>query len=153
VVEQAVQRSAPGRELGVLIATYVVLAAIGVVLAIIESFLVPQRILGGVEGLSAVLAFVGNTAVGSLGGVGTRTVAGAIVPVASWFVTVGFVSLYAPGGDVVIAGKLPADPGVVVTGMAFLLVGVLAGGVALVVTVRSVKSRYTTGANAPTSMT
>lgn len=136
-----------------LIATYVVLAAIGVVLAIIESFLVPQRIWGGIEGLSAVLAFVGNAVIGSLGGLGTRTVAGAIVPIASWFVTVGFVSIYAPGGDVVIAGKLPADPGVVVTGEAFLLLGVLAGGVALVVTVRHLKSRYTRGANAPTSMT
>jgi hypothetical protein len=138
----------PSAGLGLLLATYVVLAAIGLVLGVIEAFLVPQRIFGGVEGLSAVLAFVGNAIVGSLGGVGTRTMVGAIVPIASWFVAVGALTVYAPGGDVVIAGKLPTDPGVVVTGTAFLILGILAGGVALVVT-----SHYTRRVNAPTPLT
>jgi hypothetical protein len=54
----------------------------------------------------------------------------------------------APGGDVVLAGKLPVDPGVVVVGMAFLFGGVIAGAVALVVTVRYTKHRI-----APTPLT
>jgi hypothetical protein len=140
-------------ELGLLLATYVVLAAIGVMLAVIEAFLVPQRLLNGVEGLSAVGAFVGNLVVGSLGGIGTRTMVGAIVPVASWFVALGVITVYAPGGDVVIAGKLPADPGVVVTGMAMLIAGVLGGAIALVLTARYAKSRYTRRVNAPTPLT
>jgi hypothetical protein len=139
---QDVQPGTHGAELVVLLATYVVLAAIGVVLAVIEAFLVPQRMFGGIEGLSAVLAFVGNVAVGSLGGIGTRTTTGAILPIASWFVAVGVLTTYSPGGDVVIAGKLPADPGVVVAGTAFLILGILAGGVALVVTVRSMRSGW-----------
>jgi hypothetical protein len=152
VAAQAGLRRTPGSERGVLLATYVVLAMIGVVLGLLESFLVPQRMWGGLEGLSVVLAFVGNAVVGSLGGVGTRTITGSLVPIVSWFVAVGVVTVYAPGGDVIIAGKLPADPGVVVTGMAFLIGGILAGGVALVVTTHSLKSRYTKRVNAPTPL-
>jgi hypothetical protein len=147
VAAQSVESTSHGAEVGVLVATYVVLAAIGVVLGLIEAFLVPQRMFGGLEGLSAVLAFVGNAVVGSLGGVGTRTITGAVVPITTWFLTVVVLSFYAPGGDVVIAGKLPADPGVVVTGMAFLIVGILGGGVALVVT-----AHYTKRGNAPTPL-
>jgi hypothetical protein len=117
-----------------LLPTYAVLAAIGVVLALIEAFLVPQRVFGGIEGLAAVLAFAGNAIVGSLGGIGTRTVAGALVPIVGWFAMVSAVIVYSPGGDVIIPGKLPSDPGVVATGMAFLVMGILAGGVALVAT-------------------
>jgi hypothetical protein len=47
----------------------------------------------------------------------------------------------------VFAGKLPVDPGVVVVGMAFLLAGIFAGAVALVVSLR-----YTKRANAPRTL-
>jgi hypothetical protein len=147
----AAQGSAAGRqgsELGILLATYVVLLAIGALLGVIETFLVPQRLFGGVEGLSAVLALLGNAAVGSFGGIGTRTMAGAVAPIIGWFITVGILSVVAPGGDVVLAGKLPSDPGVVVAGTAFLFCGVIGSAVALVVTVR-----YTKRGIAPTPLT
>jgi len=132
-------------ERAVLIATYVVLAAVGVLLAFIEAFLVPQRVFGGIEGLSVVLAVVGNIAVGSLGGLGTRTMTGAVIPVVSWFAAIGVLTAYAPGGDVVLPGQLKADPGVVHVTTAFLVLGILSGAVALVVT-----SRYTRRVNEPT---
>lgn len=138
----------PDAERLVLLATYLVLVAIGVVLGGIEAFLVPKRLFGGIEGLSVVLALVGNTAIGSFGGLGTRTAAGAVAPIAGWFVAVGALAVLAPGGDVVLAGRLPADPGVVATGSAFLIAGVVAGALALIITLR-----YTKRGNAPTPVT
>lgn len=135
-------------ERGVLIATFVVLAAIGVVGAAIESFLIPQRLFHGVEGLSAALAFVGNVTIGTAAGLATRTRAAAVIPTASWFVTVGVLTLYLPGGDVVMPGRLPGDPGVVKVVPAFLILGILAGAIAVVIT-----SRYTARVNSPTSQT
>jgi hypothetical protein len=134
-----------------LLATYVVLVAIGVLLGVIEAFLVPQRLFGGIEGLAAVLALVANAAVGTFGGLGTRTTAGAVAPIAGWFVAVAVLALVAPGGDVVLAGKLPADPGVVVTGSAFLILGVVGGAIALTVAMLA-GARYTRRANAPTPL-
>jgi hypothetical protein len=127
--------------------TYLVLLAIGLLLGAMDAFLVPQRLFGGVEGLAAVLALVGNTAVGSFGGLATRSMIGAIVPAVGWFVAVGVLMTIAPGGDVVIAGRLPADPGVVDVGMALLVLGIFGAGIALLVT-----SRYTKRVHAPTSI-
>jgi hypothetical protein len=148
---------------GILFATYVVLLAIGVLLGVIGSFLVPLRLTGGLEGLSVVLAVLGNAAVGSLGGLGTRTMLGAILPTVGWFVVVGVLLLVAPGGDFVFVGKLPADPGVVWVGNLFLLLGVVGGAIALFVTFSSIrsarirslrsKSGYTEQGNAPTPQT
>jgi hypothetical protein len=126
-----------------LAATYLVLVAIGLVLGVIEMFLVPQRLFGGVEGLSAGLALVVNTAIGVFGGLGTRTLAGAIAPFAGWFVAVAVLTTVAPGGDVVLAGRLPADPGVVVAGTALLFVGVFAAAVTFVVTLLYGRRRAT----------
>jgi hypothetical protein len=133
-------------ERGVIIATFVVLAAIGVVAAAIESFLIPQRVFDGVEGLSAVLAFAGNAAIGTAAGLATRTRAAAVIPTVSWFVTVGVLTVYLPGGDVVMPGRLPSDPGIVKVVPVFLILGIVAGGVALFIT-----SRYTARVNRPTS--
>jgi hypothetical protein len=116
------------------LAVSVVLAAVGVVLGTIEAFLVPLRLFGHIEGLSVVLAFAGNAGVGSLAGVGTRAVRVAVVPVGAWFITVGALTVYAPGGDVVLPGQLPSDPGVVWVTMLFLAGGLLGGGLAVVVT-------------------
>jgi hypothetical protein len=117
-------------------ATYAVLVATGVMLGVLETFLVPQRLFGGIEGVSAVLALVVNAAVGGLAGIGMRSVSAAIVPTVAWLVTVGVLITYAPGGDVVLAGKLGNDPGVVVAGDAYLIAGVLAGGISLIVATR-----------------
>ena len=145
----ATQRS----ERWLLLITYLVLAVIGVVLGVIDSFLVPLRLPGGLEGLAAVLAVVGNVAAASFGGLATRTLTGAVMPIVGWFVAVGALLLVAPGGDVVFVGKLPADPGVVVVGNAVLFLGILAGAVGLFVTFRAIKSDYTKRGNAPTPQT
>lgn len=137
-------------ERGVLWAICLVLAAIGLILGTIESFLVPLRLFNGVEGLSVVLAVVGNAFIGTLAGLATRSLAAAVMPVVGWVIAVGALLLVAPGGDVVFVGKLPVDPGVVVVGDVFLFAGILAGAVALVFTVRAIRSDYTERANPPT---
>jgi hypothetical protein len=118
----------------VTVAIYVVLAVIGALLGVIGAFLVPARVFGDIEGVSVLLAFVGNAALGMLGGLGTRSLAGAIAPTMGWFVAVGVLTVFGPGGDVVLAGKLPDDPGVVTVGDAFLFVGIVSGAVAMLAT-------------------
>lgn len=129
-----------------LVATCAVLVAIGVVLGVIEAFLVPQRLFGGVEGLSAALALLGNALVGSFAGIGTRSTTGPVCFLAGWIVSLGVLIVYAPGGDVIIPGALPSDPGVVDAGMAYLILGIFGGGIALLVT-----SRYTKRVDPPTA--
>ncbi|MGN6474562.1 MAG: DUF6113 family protein [Mycobacteriales bacterium] len=129
---------------GLLVATYAVLFALGVVLATFEAFLVPQRLAGGLEGLSVLIALVGNVGVGLLGGFGTGTTAGAVAPAIGWFLTMATLSIFAPGGDVVIPGGLPADPGVVWVGTITLLGGLLTSIVPI-----SLTSRYTRRVNPP----
>jgi hypothetical protein len=122
-----------------------VLLAVGGFLGLIGCFLVPLRLGGSVEGLAVVIALVGNFAVGVLGGFGTRSTRSALLPGVGWFVVVGVVSLLAPGGDVIIPGKLPEDPGVVTVGEAFLILGV-AGAIAAI----AVTALYTRRQDAPT---
>jgi hypothetical protein len=131
-------------ELVLLAATCLVLFGVGVALAVVEAFLVSQRLFGGLEGLSALIAVFGNLAVGLLGGFGTATRAGAASPAIGWFVTMATLSIFAPGGDVVIPGQLPADPGVVVVGTVTLLGGLLASIVPIALT-----GRYTSRVNPP----
>ncbi|HVV76291.1 MAG TPA: hypothetical protein VHC43_09670 [Mycobacteriales bacterium] len=132
------------RARALLIATYVVLFAVGVLSATIAAFLVPQRLAGGIEGLSILIALIGNLSVGLLGGLGTRTVAGAAVPAVGWFAALAAATFVARGGDVVIPGRLPVDPGVVKVGGAVWLVGLLASIVPIPLT-----NRYTARVNPP----
>jgi hypothetical protein len=137
-------RLADRLERPLLIATYVVLACVGVLMGTVEAFLVPQRLAGGVEGLSAVAAVLGNLGVGLLGGWGTGTTAGALVPGAGWLVAMVTVTVIAPGGDVVIPGALPVDRGIVVVGVVTLLGGLLGAIVPIALT-----GRYTARVNRP----
>jgi hypothetical protein len=132
-----------------LIATYVVLVAIGLLLGVIECFLVPQRVFGGVEGLSALLGFVGNAAVGTFGGLGTRSPGGVFATAGGWFTAIAvFGFIPGPGGDIIIPGRLPADPGVVDVGLGLVVLGIFGAGIALLLT-----SRYTKRVIAPTPLT
>jgi hypothetical protein len=121
------------------------LLVIGGFLGLIGCFLVPLRLGGGVEGLAAVIALVGNFAAGALGGVGTGSMRSALLPGVGWFMAVAVISLVAPGGDVIIPGKLTQDPGVVTVGEAFLVLGV-AGALAAI----AVTALYTRRQDAPT---
>jgi hypothetical protein len=114
-------------------AAYVVLALLGAVLGVWGAFLVPLRLFGGVEGLADVIGVVSTAAVGYFGAMGVGRGAAAVAPGIGWLVAVGAVGSYAPGGDVVVPGKLGTDPGIGTVGGLYLisgLVGVLVAGVA-----------------------
>jgi hypothetical protein len=116
-------------------AAAVVLVAVGVMLAVIGAFLVPLRLFGDVEGLSVVLAVVGNVAVGLAAGYGLASPWGAVAPGFGWFVAAGWLSYIRPrGGGVLIPGKLGNDPGVVVVATIWFLGGVAAFGIAIAMT-------------------
>jgi hypothetical protein len=122
-----------------------VLLVIGGLLGVIGCFLVPLRLGGGVEGLAIGIALIGNLGTGLLGGVGNRSVRSALAPGLGWFLAVGVISSLAPGGDVIIPGKLPVDPGVTTVGVLFLFLGVAGAVAALAVT-----AVYTRRLHAPT---
>jgi hypothetical protein len=122
-----------------------VLLVIGGLLGVIGCFLVPLRIGGGVEGLAVGIALIGNFGTGLLGGLGNRSVRSAVAPGLGWFLAVGVISSLAPGGDVIIPGRLPVDPGVVTVGEAFLILGVAGAIAAMVAT-----AFYTRRPDAPT---
>jgi hypothetical protein len=133
-------------ERSIQIATCVVLFVAGALLGTIETFLVPQRIFGGLEGLAVLLAFGGNTILGSIGGIGTRSMAGAAAPLVGWFIAVATFTFISIRGDVVVPGKLPSDPGIVVVGEAALALGLLGALVAVFATMY-----FTLRREAPTS--
>jgi len=119
--------------------TEIALVVAGVLLGVIGAFLVPARVLGGIEGLAAVVGLLGNLVLGLIGGVGSRRLRDALLPGIGWFVAVGALSTLQPGGDVVIPGRLDTDPGVTKVGTAFLLAGVVGTIVALLVTARFIR--------------
>ena len=127
--------------------SYLALAALGVMLGTIGSFLVPAGIVAGFLGVSTLVAVAGNLVAGLLGGIGTASVGGAIVPFAGWFAVLFVLNAYSPGGDVVIPGGLPNDPGVVHAGVTFMLTGLVTSIITIVIT-----SRYTARANRPKSL-
>jgi len=107
------------------------LLLLGVVLGIWGIFLVPVRLAGGVEGLSVLIAVAGNVAAARLGGFGFGTPLAAAMPGLGWLVAVIVLAGGLPGmsghaDDVLLPGKLPPDPGIVVVGTGFLFAGAVA---------------------------
>jgi hypothetical protein len=120
----------------VVVVTFVVLALAGFVFGVIGSFEVPYRLPHGLEGLTAVVALLGNVLLGGVGGIGTRRPAGALAPAIGWLVGLGITATYAPGGDVIIPGSLATDPGVPKVGIALLLLGLLGAAIGVFLTHR-----------------
>lgn len=93
-------------------------------LAVWESFLVAARPFGVPLPLSALLAALGNLALGSLGARVLGKPAGAAVPGLVWLLPAALLSTTGPGGDAVVTGDW--------RGIAFLVAGaaaaVAAGG-------------------------
>src|SRR4051794_41525866 len=94
-------------------------------------FLVPTRLPGGVEGLSVLIAVVGNVAAARLGGFGFGTPLAAAMPGLGWLVAVIVLAGGVPGmsahpPDVLLPGKLPQDPGIGVGGIGYLFAGAVA---------------------------
>ena len=113
------------------VAGHAALLLLGVALGVWGVFLIPLRLPGGVEGLSIVIAVVGNIAAAWLGGFGFRRPLAAAMPGIGWLVAVFALAGGLPGmsghaQDVLLPGKLPADPGVVVVGTGFLFAGAVA---------------------------
>jgi len=117
----------------VVVAAYAALVLLGGVLAVWDTFLVPLRLPGGIEGLSAVLAFAGNFAAGGLGQFGFGTPLAAAMPGLGWLPTVLVLGGGAPGhaGDVLIPGSFAADPGVSKVGIGFMVAGAIGAVVAV----------------------
>lgn len=115
-----------------LYAVYAVLLLLGAALGIWGAFLVPLRLPGGIEGLSDVLALVGNIAVGFFAARGARSVPAAAMPGIGWLVAVLAVGTVArPADEVVIPASLGSDPGIGTTGTLYLLLGAVGAVVAI----------------------
>jgi hypothetical protein len=116
------------------VAGYVALFLLGVVLAAWETFLVPLRLPGGVEGLSVLLAFAGNVGAGALGQFGFGTPLAAAMPGLGWLPAVLVLGGGAPGhaGDVLIPARIATDPGVSKVGIGFMIAGAIGAVVAVV---------------------
>ena len=125
---------------------YAGLALLGVELAVWGAFLVPVRLPGGIEGLSIVIALVGNVLAGFLAAVGTRRVDAAAVPGIAWLVAaLVILTVRSPADELIIPGSLAYDPGIGVVGNAYLFVGTAGALLAVVLA-----ARYIRRANAPT---
>ena len=130
----------------VLAAGYVLLLVLGAVVGVYGAFLVPLRLVGGVEGLADVLGFAGPLAAGYFGAVGLGVAPAAVFPGIGWIVSILLLG-YSPGGDVVIPGKLGTDPGIGMVGSLYLisgLLGTLAAGVLASTHLRRAARRSTT---------
>jgi len=130
----------------VLAAGYVLLLVLGAVVGVYGAFLVPLRLVGGVEGLADVLGFAGPLVAGYFGAVGLGVAPAAVFPGIGWIVSILLLG-YSPGGDVVIPGKLGTDPGIGMVGSLYLisgLLGTLAAGVLASTHLRRAARRSTT---------
>jgi len=126
-----VDRAEGRADRAVLAAGYVLLLVLGAVIGVYGAFLVPLRLVGGVEGLADVLGFAGPLAAGYFGAVGLGVAPAAVFPGIGWILSILLLG-YSPGGDVVIPGKLGTDPGIGMVGSLYLisgLLGTLAAGV------------------------
>lgn len=81
---------------------YAVLLVLAVELAVTEAFLVAARPYGVAFPVSAVLAVVGNIALGRTGERLMGTAAGAVAPGALWLVVALGLSLPGPAGDTIV---------------------------------------------------
>jgi hypothetical protein len=109
---------------------------------------VPLRLPGGVEGLSVVIAVVGNLATARLGGFGFRTPLAAAMPGIGWLLAVVVLVGGLPGhaNDVLLPGRLPADPGVVTVGLLWVFGGALAALAGVVWVAHTLRPRATPSA-------
>src|SRR3954452_10305767 len=103
-------------------------------LAVWDTFLVPLRLSGGVEGLAVLVSFANNVAAGELGRFGVGTSLAAAMPGIAWLLTalVLATGLLGHQQDVLVAGPLPTDPGLATVGLAYLLAGAVGSVVPVV---------------------
>ncbi len=121
--------------------TALALLLLGAVLGVIGGFL--NRSVAQVAGVGVpvgpVLAVLGNLAAGGLGGSGTGSRLGAALPGVGWLAVVVLFGTLRPEGDLVVTGDG--------YGLAFILSGALAAGVAATVRPTSWPNRYRSTGN------
>jgi hypothetical protein len=98
---------------------------LGVELAVWSVFLVPLRLFG-LEGAADVFTLVTVYGAGWLGALATGRPSGAAWPGLGWVGGFLLLSQVEPGGDVLIPGRLTADPGIVTVGLLLLLAAAVA---------------------------
>jgi hypothetical protein len=118
-------------------ATAAGLFVLGVAYGAWAVWLTPVRLFGGVEGLSLVVTAVGTLVAGLLAAWCFRSWRAGFLPIGGWFVaTAGLGMTTGPGGDVLVPGALPYDPGVVKVGEFNWLAGMVAAAIVLVLAAR-----------------
>jgi hypothetical protein len=113
------------------VAGHLALLLLGALLGLWGIFLVPSRLPGGVEGLSVVIAVLGNLGAARLGGFGFATPLAAAMPGLGWLLSVMVLIGGLPGfaghaDDVLLPGKLPVDPGIPTVGLGWVGGGAIA---------------------------
>ena len=122
------------------------LVLLGAALGVWETFLVPLRLPGGIEGLADVLALAGNLAAGVLAARALRDVTAAAMPGIGWLLGVLVVSTFVrPANEVVIPGTFTVDPGIAWVGKLLLVAGSVGAILAIVLA-----AVFTLRANRPT---
>ncbi len=116
---------------------FALLLVVAVELAVLECFLVAARPFGVALPLSAVLAVVGNVALGIVGASVLRSQVGAAVPGLLWLGVALLFGARGPGGDSVVTNSW--------RGISFLIAGA-AAAVGVVGVTGAVKNRATPGA-------
>ena len=130
------------------VAGHVALLLLGVALGTWGLFLVPLRLPGGIEGLSVVIAVVGNVAAARLGGFGLQTPLAAAMPGIGWLLAVIALAGGLPGhaNDVLLPGRLPEDPGIVTVGLLSVFGGAVAALAGVVWVAHTLRPRATPSA-------
>jgi hypothetical protein len=118
----------------------ILLVASGLLIGLIGSFLIPQRV-DGIAGVTVLIALVGNLVGGLVGGLGLRSVGSAALVGVGWFVALAMSSFYLPGGDVIVPGSLGNDPRIVTVGEGFMVAGVVGTAAAMVLTAGYIRRR------------
>jgi hypothetical protein len=129
-----------GRDRAVLVGTVTALLLLGVVIGVWGAFLVPLRLFGHVEGLALLVGAGAVFGAGYLGALGSGVGAVSVAPGIGWIVAVLLLGA-SRGGDVVLPGKLPTDPGVAVVGTAYLASGLVGMMAAALLATRRLRAR------------
>jgi hypothetical protein len=140
------QTSPPPVDRFPLAAVHAVLFLLGAALGVWGAFLIPLRLPGGTEGLADLIAFGGNLGVGLAAARLSSSLPTAATPGIGWLVSVLVLgSVARPRDEVVLPGKLAADPGIGTVSALFLLAGALGTVLAVVLA-----NRYTRRTVRPT---
>ena len=121
---------------------------LGAALGVWGAFLIPLRLPGGIEGLSVVIALLGNVTIGVAASWGARSLLAAAMPGIGWLVSVLVLSSVArPADEVVFPGALGSDPGIGTVAGLYLFAGAIGAVLAVLIA-----NRFTRRSGRPTPL-